>query len=71
MEGKTKPNRKSGKGMTKFIDIVKEQDVFTKQIRFTFDKGKTEFKTGFGGACSIIMFVLVCAFAVQRIVTMV
>ena len=52
-------NKKSNR----FFDFVKDKDVFTESIQFTFNNGETEFKTGIGGICSLIMFTIVGAYA--------
>ena len=58
------------KKSNRFVDFVKDKDVFTESIQFTFNNGETEFKTGIGGICSLIMFTIVGAYALWQAVIM-
>ena len=55
-------NKKSNR----FFDFVKTNDVFTESIQFTFNNGETEFKTGIGGLCSLLMFTIIGAYALWQ-----
>ena len=54
------------KKFTNFVQLIKDQDVFTESIAFTFDKGQTQFKTKIGGLCSLLMFTIVLAYALWQ-----
>ena len=44
--------------------------MFTESVQFTFNNGETEFKTGIGGMCSLLMFTIVGAYALWQAVIM-
>lgn len=55
-------NKKSNR----FFDFVKGNDVFTESVKFTFNNGKTEFKTGIGGIFTILMFTIIGGYALWQ-----
>ena len=45
-------------------------DVFSEPIRFTFDKGKTEFTTAIGAMATLLYISLILAYAMLKVIGM-
>ena len=54
-----------------FFRTLKFMDAFKEPIKLSFDRGvRNEFSTSLGGVCSIMMYVIVLAYALQQAVIM-
>ena len=54
--------RKENKTTTKMLNSFKSIDLFMKYINFTFDGGKTKFKTVVGATMSLVMMTIILSF---------
>ena len=54
----------------KIRDVITEVDMFTEPIQFTFDGGKTEYKTFTGAISTIIYLGLILGYALVKLVNM-
>lgn len=54
----------------KIGEMFTDLDVFTEPIRFTFDKGKTEFTTFMGAIATLIYVSLIIAYSVVKMISM-
>ena len=48
---------------SKLSDTIRGVDAFSENVQFTFDEGKSQFKTALGGTCTIVMLFIVLAYA--------
>ena len=54
----------------KVKDVITEADMFTEPIQFTFDGGKTEYKTFTGAISTIIYLSCILAYALHKLIKM-